>query len=144
MKVNLKMIKEKDMELIIIYHKGSKYEGEFKNNKNEGYGIYYYSNGDRYEGEFKIGKFEGYGLFYFLNGDRYEGVFKNEIINGYGKFYSSLGLKLEKKFKFDIYTKILLIIYKILLFLYHMREIFIKNKMTFFLIILLILGIIIN
>ena len=29
------------------------YEGEIKNNKKDGKGIYYYKHGDRYEGEFK-------------------------------------------------------------------------------------------
>ena len=31
----------------------NKYEGDFQNNKREGYGTFVMSNGDRYEGEFQ-------------------------------------------------------------------------------------------
>jgi antitoxin component YwqK of YwqJK toxin-antitoxin module len=58
-----------------IYDDG-KYEGEFKNNKREGKGIFYYNNGDRYEGDYKNDKREGKGILYFNDGDRYEGDFK--------------------------------------------------------------------
>ena len=30
------------------YNNGDKYEGEWKNDKREGKGIYYYNNGDKY------------------------------------------------------------------------------------------------
>ena len=84
------------------------------------------------------------GKYYFINGDRYEGTFSNGINNGYGIFYSTLGIKLESYFKRDIFYSILFIIYKILLFLNHLRDIFIKNKITLLLIIILIIRIILN
>ena len=34
---------------------GDRYEGEFRNNKKEGTGIYYFNYGDRYEGDLKNG-----------------------------------------------------------------------------------------
>ena len=47
-----------------------KYDGEWKNDKYEGKGIYYYKNGDRYEGDWKNGKREGKGIYYYSYGDR--------------------------------------------------------------------------
>lgn len=40
---------------------GDEYEGDFKHNQKQGYGIYRYSNGDIYEGEFVDNKPEGRG-----------------------------------------------------------------------------------
>ena len=56
MKENIKIIKLKEKE----YINGNRYEGEFKNDKKEGKGIYYYNNGDREMGDYlngeKLGK----------------------------------------------------------------------------------------
>ena len=95
----------------------AKYEGEFKNDKKDGRGKLYYYIGSNYEGEFKNGKTDGYGIVSFPNGDIYEGEFRNGIFNGYGIFYSHLYLQVKRYFKNDISTKILYIIYKILLVL---------------------------
>ena len=40
---------------------GSKYQGDWKNNKEEGYGIYTWPDGSRYEGDWKNGKQDGKG-----------------------------------------------------------------------------------
>ena len=40
-----------------MYRKdGIRYEGEWKNDKKEGYGINHYSNGNKYEGKWKNNK----------------------------------------------------------------------------------------
>ena len=128
----------------IYYKNGDIYEGEFKNDMFNGIGIYHFKNGDRYEGEFKDGMCNGIGIYYFYNGGRYEGLFKNGIYDGYGTFYSTLDFKYEGYFKASRSLKILIIIYQILLFLKKILFMPIKNKMTLFLIIILILGILIN
>ena len=69
---------------IYISLNGNKYEGEWKNNECEGYGIRYYINGDNYKGEWKNGNAEGYGIKYFNNGDKYKGEWKNDKMEGYG------------------------------------------------------------
>ena len=33
----------------------------------------HFSNGDRYEGDYKNDLQEGFGVMFYLNGDRYEG-----------------------------------------------------------------------
>ena len=58
--------------------KRRKYEGDFKNDKREGKGIFYMNNGDRYEGDFKNGLRDGKGIFYYNNGDREMGDYLND------------------------------------------------------------------
>ena len=70
MKENLKKIKE-------ISNKRNKYEGDYKNNKREGKGIFYWNNGNRYEGDFINDKFEGNGILYYKNGKVIKGIWKN-------------------------------------------------------------------
>ena len=54
-----------------------KYEGEFKNNKIEGKGIWDWPNGDKYEGNFIDGKYNGFGILVYKDGKKYEGEFKD-------------------------------------------------------------------
>jgi len=54
------------------------YEGEMKDGKPHGKGIYYKSNGDKYEGDFINGKMNGKGIFYYANKDRHEGEYKDD------------------------------------------------------------------
>ena len=86
-----------------------RYEGEFKNNKFEGKGIFYYTNGpwkgDKYVGEWKEGLAEGKGTYYFNNGpnkgDIYEGDWKKGNKEGKGVYYYNDGNKYEGEFKND-------------------------------------------
>ena len=50
-----------------IYNNG-KYEGEFKEGKREGHGVYTYNNKSKYEGQFKNDLFDGKGIFTWENG----------------------------------------------------------------------------
>lgn len=51
------------------------YQGDFKSNKYDGYGILRYPDGARYEGNFKNGQKEGYGTYYHTSGVSYTGTF---------------------------------------------------------------------
>lgn len=62
------------------------FEGEWKNNKMEGYGVFTWPDGRRYEGEYIDDKKEGKGIFYWYliyyylfrpDGRKYEGDWKN-------------------------------------------------------------------
>ena len=65
------------------------YDGEWKDGKRNGRGVYTWANGDRYDGEWKDGKQNGRGVFTYgegsqFRGDRYEGEFTNDKRNGRG------------------------------------------------------------
>ena len=60
------------------------YEGEWKDDKFDGYGVMYWKNSDFYKGEWKKGLKEGKGIYNFCNGDTYEGDFKNDKKEGKG------------------------------------------------------------
>ena len=62
------------------------YEGEWKDDKMEGYGIYHYSNGDIYEGNWVNNKHHGHGTYKFTDGHRYEGEWKEHKMFGSGKY----------------------------------------------------------
>ena len=69
----------------IKYDNGDIYEGEIKDGKRHGYGIF--KRGDElfsFEGEFKDDKRNGFGIEEYINGDIFEGVFIDDIRNGYG------------------------------------------------------------
>ncbi len=79
LKKNLKYDKE--------YYNKDIYEGEFKNNKREGYGKYIWEDGEYYIGEYKNGLANGKGKIYYKNGSiKYEGDFVNDKFEGYGKY----------------------------------------------------------
>ena len=80
---------------------GDWYEGDFKNDKFDGKGIYYFKNGERYEGDCRNGKKEGKGIFYFKSGNRYEGDFKNDKREGNGVMYYQNGDREMGNYKND-------------------------------------------
>jgi len=76
-----------------------KYVGEFKDGWPNGQGTYTFANGDEYVGEFKDGKQNGRGITTFADGDKYVGEFKDSKWNGQGTFTSASGLKYVGEFK---------------------------------------------
>ena len=60
-----------------------------------------------YEGEVKNGKAHGVGVFTFADGSTYEGKVKKNIIHGKGKYIDAKGKVYEGKFKYGSFkTKI--------------------------------------
>ncbi len=56
---------------------GTKYVGEWKDDKSHGQGTETYASGDKYVGEFKDGNFHGQGTYTRANGNKYVGEFKD-------------------------------------------------------------------
>lgn len=45
------------------------------------------NNWKYYEGEFDEDKKEGFGTLFMVNGDKFSGCFKNDTVEGFGTFY---------------------------------------------------------
>ena len=71
----------------------------------EGKGIFYYNNGNKYDGEYKNNKNEGKGTFYYNDDDIYDGEWKNNKINGKGIFIGKMEIFMMDNFKFIIFLK---------------------------------------
>ena len=79
---------------------GDKYEGEMKNNKPNGKGIYHSITGEIKEGEFIDGKLNGQGKMTLSNGFFIQGNFINDELDGYGMTLNmTTGEKYEGEFK---------------------------------------------
>lgn len=66
-----------------MFHKGGKFEGEYKNDEKLK-GRLEYHNGDVYDGEFNNDKKEGFGEMAYKNGNTYHGEYKNDLYHGHG------------------------------------------------------------
>lgn len=58
-----------------------------------------------YEGDFRVDNKEGYGLLYFCNGEKYIGEFKNDKICGEGNFYARNGNIVNGKWENNVYVE---------------------------------------
>ncbi len=61
-----------------------RYEGEMRNGRPHGRGVFTYADGRRYDGSFRALQREGKGTLSFPNGTRYEGEWKADKPNGRG------------------------------------------------------------
>lgn len=78
--------------------KGFRYNGEFKDNKKQGKGVYVWSDGAKYTGDFADDQASGRGVWEFASGDRYEGDVVNAVMVGKGVLISKDGSKFEGTF----------------------------------------------
>ena len=95
---------KKDGQGTITYDDGDKYVGEFKDETYNGQGTYYYLadnefKGDKYVGEFKDGKFDGQGTYTYADGDKYVGEFSDNKRSGQGTYTFVSGRKGEGEWK---------------------------------------------
>ena len=81
---------------------GDVYEGDFKDNYYDGYGIYKFAKGGVYEGEWKKGAYEGKGIYKFPDGGIYDGEWKKGIYEGKGIFKYADGRVYEGDFKNNV------------------------------------------
>ena len=63
---------------------GNEYQGEWKNNTPDGYGIMTFDNQDRYEGGWKVGRMHGQGKYSFYDEvhDAYSSFYEGDFVNG--------------------------------------------------------------
>ena len=53
----------------------------------EGRGMYIYADSSRYEGEFKDNQKNGYGIYTSTTGDKFKGEWVNDLREGKGRQY---------------------------------------------------------
>ena len=63
---------------------GARFEGEFRDGKLNGHAVGTYADGSRDEGEWQDGKKYGHGLMTYANGTRYEGEWQDGKKYGHG------------------------------------------------------------
>lgn len=73
-----------------VYSNGDVYEGEFHKGKYSGSGVYYYYMKGRYEGDWIDQKYDGYGVETWARGSRYRGQYRQGLRHGIGvyRFYT--------------------------------------------------------
>ncbi len=88
----------------LIYDDGSKYDGEWIDNKEHGQGTLYFLGDnefkdDIYTGGFKAGLMHGQGTYTYANGDKYIGEWKDNRRNGQGTYTYANGDKYIGEYK---------------------------------------------
>ena len=73
-----------------VYSNGDVYEGEFHQGRCSGSGVYHYHMSGRYEGDWIDEKYDGYGVETWAKGSRYRGQYRQGLRNGIGiyRFYT--------------------------------------------------------
>ncbi|XP_027180250.1 uncharacterized protein LOC113779042 [Coffea eugenioides] len=74
-----------------VYSNGDVYEGEFYKGKCSGSGVYYYHLSGRYEGDWVDEKYDGYGVETWAKGSRYRGQYRQGLRHGVGLYRSYTG-----------------------------------------------------
>ncbi|KAL3497641.1 hypothetical protein ACH5RR_040373 [Cinchona calisaya] len=74
-----------------VYSNGDVYEGEFHKGKCSGSGVYYYHLSGRYEGDWIDDKYDGYGVETWAKGSRYRGQYRQGLRHGVGFYRSYTG-----------------------------------------------------
>ena len=75
------------------------YEGDWFEDKMQGFGTYHYPDGSIYEGEWKDDKHHGKGILSFSNGTRYEGEWQQHWMQGPGQFTDYLDRKWKGQYR---------------------------------------------
>lgn len=96
--IGLNKVAENEQQTI-TYPNGSKYVGEFKDDKPNGQGTLTWPNGTKYVGEFKDGKRNGQGTFTWPGGSKYVGEFRDGKYNGQGTWTAGNGAKYVGEFR---------------------------------------------
>ncbi|XP_053239506.1 MORN repeat-containing protein 2 isoform X1 [Podarcis raffonei] len=76
------------------------YQGNWKNDKMNGFGRLEHPSGAVYEGEFYNNMFHGTGTYIFTNGAKYTGQFCENKLQGNGEFKDTQGLEWDGTFHY--------------------------------------------
>lgn len=71
---------------VYAWNDGSRYDGEWFENKIRGTGTYTWLDGRKYQGEWLDNNMEGMGVYTWQDGRRYEGQYRDDKKHGYGVY----------------------------------------------------------
>lgn len=80
---------------------GDRYQGDVHEDQPHGHGIYVWAHGDRYEGDMREGRPHGRGTHVSTNGDRYDGEWRDGVNHGRGVFTWADGSRYEGDWRND-------------------------------------------
>ena len=78
--------KRNGIGLLVNKRQGWQYFGSFKDNQQNGFGIYSWFSGDTYTGYFKDNEKSGFGVYNWANGAKYRGYWKLNSKEGLGEY----------------------------------------------------------
>jgi len=79
------------------------YEGNYKFDKKDGYGVFTWSSGNLYKGDYKEDERHGHGEMRWTDGSCYIGAWVRGIQHGYGKIVFPDGTEKEGYFENNLY-----------------------------------------
>ena len=82
---------KKEGKGIYVWHDGSTYQGDFKNDSRHGNGYFKWSNGESYKGDYFEDRRTGEGIYRWPDGSYFEGSFLNGKRHGFGVYHSPDG-----------------------------------------------------
>lgn len=86
---------------------GSRYEGYKFKGVREGKGKFYYQDGGFYDGDWRDNKMEGFGILYYQsNRKAYEGLWVNDQFHGQGMLFNDKPIPFDEPFDFNNFDDI--------------------------------------
>jgi hypothetical protein len=76
---------------VALLSSGSRYQGEWADNRKHGVGEFNWPDGARYEGQYEDDQRSGQGTYHFPDGSVFVGDWENDLRNGEGIFYNKRG-----------------------------------------------------
>lgn len=83
----------------------NQYEGDYKNDKKEGKGVFKWKSGNIYKGGYHDDERHGYGEMYWTDGSSYKGMWYKGIQHGKGKMEFPNGVIKEGQFENNIFLR---------------------------------------
>ena len=89
------------------YEIGTRYEGYMLKGLRHGKGKFYYKEGSYYDGNWKTNKMDGYGVLYYPNGSvAYEGEWREDEFDGKGTVFNDQQRVINGTFDFTDFNQL--------------------------------------
>jgi hypothetical protein len=79
--------------------KGNRYDGEWRDDMQNGFGVLTLVSGNRYAGEWRDGMKNGHGVYTWASGDRYDGEWRDDKRTGHGVYTRADGSRYDGEWR---------------------------------------------